>query len=184
MSATLRPAAAVGLAGACIALAGCIGPMNISSVRGDFSYITATRNGLKYTDDGAAFGIEIARGTDVDTAFGPIYFGFAYSFAELETPGFEDTTEHRAGTRWRSSVLESNTSSYPYAAVGVYLSWLEMGNRPQGKFGAGAEGGYGFRMGLGPRAALDLEALASFTWSEGHYETFSVRLGAALAARF
>ncbi|MHC4253202.1 MAG: hypothetical protein ACYS9X_29130, partial [Planctomycetota bacterium] len=88
MRATLRPAAAVPLAGACIAFAGCIGPMNIGSVRGDFSYITATQNGLKYTDDGTAYGIEIARGTDTDTAFGPIYFGFAYSFAELETPGF------------------------------------------------------------------------------------------------
>ena len=158
--------------------------MNIGSVRGDVSFVTATALDLKPTDDGIAFGFEVARGNDTDAAFGPIYFGFAYSFAELDTPGFDDTTEHRAGSRWRSSVLKSNTSSYPYAAVGVYLSWLEMGNRPQGKFGAGAEGGLGLRIGLGSRVALDLEALTSFGWSEGHYETFSARLGGALTARF
>jgi len=175
---------AVPLACICLSFAGCIGPMNLTSVRADFSYVTATANGLKPTDDGTAFGIEVARGKDTDSAFGPIWFGFAYSFAELDTPGFDDTTEHRAGTRWRSSLLESNTSSYPYAAVGVYLSWLELGNRPRGKLGAGVEGGYGFRIGMGPRAALDIEALAGAGWSEGHFETFSARLGGALVIRF
>jgi hypothetical protein len=177
-------AAAAPLVCACLAFAGCIGPMNISSVRADFSLVTATGSDLKPTDDGTAFGFEIARGTDADVAFGPLYFAFAYSFAQLDTPGFDDTIEHRAGTRWRSSVLQSNTSSYPYAAVGVYLSWLEMGNRPQGKFGAGAEGGYGFRIGLGPRAAFDIEALAGYGISEGGFETFSIRLGGALVVRF
>ena len=158
--------------------------MNVGAIRAGYSYVTATANGLQNTTDGTAFGIEVARGTDSDAGFGPLYFGFAYSFAELETPGFDDTTEHRAGTRWRSSVLESSTSSYPYAAVGVYLSWLEKGERPQGKLGAGVEGGYGLRIGMGPRAALDIEALAGAGWSEGHYETFSVRLGGALVVRF
>jgi hypothetical protein len=158
--------------------------MNIGSVRGDVSFVTATALDLKPTDDGMAFGIEIARGNDTDAAFGPIYFGFAYSYAELDTPGFDDTIEHRAGTRWRSSILESNTSSYPYAAVGVYLSWLEMGNRPQGKLGVGAEGGFGLRIGLGRRAALDLEALVSYGFSEGQFETSAARLGGALAVRF
>ena len=184
ISAKNRSRAAGPLACACIALAGCIGPMNIGSVRGDFSLVTGTSHGLRAAVDGTAFGFEIARGTDQDAAFGPLYFAFAFSFAELDTPGFDDTTEHRAGMRWRSSVLESSTSSYPYAAVDVYLSWLEMGNRPEGKFGAGVEGGYGFRIGLGPRAALDIEALASFGLSEGHFETSSVRFGGALVVRF
>ena len=175
---------AVPLACICLSFAGCIGPMNVGSIRAGYSYVTATANGLQNTTDGTAMGFEVARGTDSDAGFGPMYFAFAYSFAELETPGFDDTTEHRAGTRWRSSVLESSTSSSPYAAVGVYLSWLEKGERPQGKFGAGVEGGYGLRIGMGPRAALDIEAIAGAGWSEGHYETFSVRLGGALVARF
>ena len=184
MRATRRKAAAVSLAWPCLALVGCIGPMNIGSIRGDFSFVTVTEMDLKPATDGTAFGFEIARGTDADSAFGPIYFAFAYSLAELDTPGFPDTKEHRVGTRWRSSVLRSNTSSYPYAMVGVYTSWLEMGNRQGGKFGVGVEGGYGLRIGLGPRAALDLEALVAYGHFESGFETFSVRFGGALAIRF
>ncbi len=179
-----RSALAILLAAVALVPAGCLGPMNIGSVRTDASIVHWQGYDHPAVDNSQVMGIEVARGKDTDPAFGPIYFGFAYSYARTEMPGHDDTIEQRFGTRWRSSVLEETTSSYPFAAVGVYGGWFEPGNRTTGKIGIGAEGGYGLRLGLGSHAAIDLDVMFSYGWYEGKYEVLSTRFGGALAARF
>ena len=179
------PKAALGtLALAAFAAAGCIGEMNIGSVRTGFGLVTWRGTDHPGIGDSLALDLEVSRGTDTDPAFGPIYFGVAYSNARTEIPGVGDTVEQRLGTRWRSSMLETNTSSFPYAAVGVYGGWIEPGDRPKGKIGLGFEGGLGGRIGLGPRAALDLGMMMSYGRYEGNYEVLSTRFAAAVVVRY
>ncbi len=165
--------------------AGCIGPMNLSAVRAGGGWVTSTGADLWRTGNGDLLDIEIARGKDTDPAFGPIHFGFAYSYIRLDEPGFSyDTYEHRAGTRWRSSMLERTTSIYPYATVGVYLGWLELRNAPAARIGLAVDGGYGVSIGLGPHAAIDLEAIYSYAFYGRDHNATQIRLGGALVVRY
>jgi hypothetical protein len=172
------------LAACAAALAGCLGPLNIGATRLDAQYIVWPGYDYRQNDKGTALGIELARGTDTDPAFGPIYFGLAYSYAALEMGGYDDTHEHRLGTRWRSSMLDHTSSSYAYATGGVFLGWIEPGDERGGRLGAGVEGGYGVRAGLGPHAALDLDVTFTYAFYDGRYEQLSTRLGGALVARY
>ncbi len=165
--------------------AGCIGPMNLRAVRLGGGWVTSTGSDLWRTGNGPPFDIEIAIGQDTDPAFGPIYFGFAYSYVRLDEPGSpDDTYEHRAGTRWRSSMLEETTSIYPYASVGVYLGWMELGYQTAGRLGFGVEGGYGVRLGLGSHAAIDLEMIYSYSFYGGDHNATQMRLGGALVIKY
>ncbi len=173
------------LAAVAFLLAGCIGPMNLSAVRAGGGWVTSTGSDLWRTGNGSVLDIEIARGKDTDPAFGPIYFGFAYSYVRLDEPGLTyDTYEHRAGTRWRSSMLEETTWIYPYAAVGVYLGRLELRNAPAGRIGLGVEGGYGVRIGLGSHAAIDLDMMFSYGFYGRDHNATQMRLGGALVVRY
>ena len=178
------PAFSLALAAILVLCCGCLVTTNIGSTRVDGHYAAWTGGDLARAPTGDALGIEVALGTDLDPAFGPLYMGVAYSQSTLRDPGSQGIAEHCLGTRWRSSMLEGNTSSYPFAAVGVYLGWMESDALSYDRFGIGVEGGYGFRLGLGAHAALDLEMMMSAALHVGGIEATSTRFGGALVVRY
>jgi hypothetical protein len=165
---------------AAVSAAGCPLVKNTTSVRVEFHELIWP--GLDLADlgvDGSGVGLEIAPGDASQPAMGPFYLGGVCSMVRMD----DDTFLYRAGIRGRSSTLDRPTFSYPYAMVGVYAGWLDL-ELTGGKFGAGIEGGYGFRFGLGEKAAFDLEILFEYGYFEGAYSLMNTRVGGGLMLQF
>jgi hypothetical protein len=137
---------------------------------------------------GDAFGFEVTPGIDSEAEMGPLWLGFAYSYAVLDAPWETGRTrEHRMGIRARSSMLSQNTAIYPYAMVGAFVGHMDAEGEPRTYLGIGIEGGYGVRFGFGSwkkTVALDVELIASWCRFEQDYDSLSTRLGGALAVLF
>ena len=182
---TRRKAFAVA-AFACLLPAGCaVFEPNIRATRVGWHHVTWTGMDLaEITSSGEAFDFEFVVGTDTEPEMGPLFMGFAYSYGRVDSSRWPGATrEHRAGIRFRSSVLDRVTATYPYAAVGAFLGQMDSEGERAAWEGFGLEGGYGVRIGRGP-ATLDLEMIFSWGIYESWYHSMSTRFGGALGFTF
>lgn len=160
--------------------AGCPLEQSKMSVRADVHTLMWPGDDLVYLGNtGSDFSLEIAPGDMSQPAMGPLYIGGAVSQTTIE----DDSVIVRGGLRARSSMLESQTNTYPYAMVGVYAAFLDPTDRTS-KFGGGVEGGYGFRLGMGESAAVDLEMIFEYGYFENAFSIMSTRLGGGLMVQF
>ena len=175
-----RGAASLGAIALGFAAAGCPFMKTSTTVRVDAHQVTWTDLDLEpLASGGTAWGFEFAPCDDSQSAMGPMYIGGAYSRAVLD----DDSVEQRAGVRARSSMLDHSSASFPYAAVGVYLGWLEPTGR-YSRIGMGVEGGFGLRLGMGRHAGLDLEAIFSYGYYASAFQAQCLRLGGGLFIGF
>lgn len=130
--------------------------------------------------EGGSIEVSIGGERGEELRMGPIYFALALS-ETLYGPGGSEGTMYRFGFRSRSSMLNKPTRSYPYAAVGVYAGFLELAAEPQGRLGLGVDGGYGVRIGIGSRAALDIELTVAYSYLAGGLEDLSWSYGLAFS---
>jgi len=165
-------------------LTGCIFEPNLHGVRVSAQQIGWTGADLgKIAASGESTDVEIALGTDADPMMGPLFVGFAYSYGWVNgrLPG--RTREHRAGIRFRSSILEGKSQTCPYAATGAFLGYMDSEGEPVPWKGLGIEGGFGVRIGLA-KLAVDLDMMMSWVTYESWYNAASTRFGVALFVGF
>lgn len=172
------------VAAACCVLAGCIFEPNIRNVRACAYDVGWTGYDIPGVTGGEAYTLEITGGTDTEPDMGPLFFGFMATVQRLRTPGGEALWEYRGGIRALSSMLDGPSRSYPYATVGSYFALYEPAGTEATRLGLGIEGGFGARLGLGDRVAVDLDFLMSYGHFEASNNLLSTRFGGALTMQW
>ncbi len=172
------------LVAACCALAGCIFEPNLWNARVCGYDVRWTGSAIRGAPRGEAWTVELTGGTNTEPEMGPLFFGGMFTVQRLWEPGGEKVWEYRGGIRALSSMLDHPSRSYPYAVVGSYFGWYEPARKTYGRFGIGVEGGFGARLGLGDRAALDLELLMSYGLFTGWEQLTSTRFGGAITMQW
>ncbi len=193
----LCPLASVTLILFIVVSSGCgIFEPTIAASRAEGHWVMWTGSELSEIDDDAeAYGFEVTIGTDAEPEMGQLYMGFAYSVALLDDADYPgETRQHRAGVRFRSSVLDHNSASYPYAAVGAFFEYMESEGEPtpDPRVTIGIEGGYGYRFGFGSwqkgkkktSLALDVEIISSWARYWDGFDSLSTRVGMGLALTY
>ena len=172
------------LLGACCVLAGCIFESNLGNVRLCAYDVGWTGYDILGSQEGEAYTVEFTRGTNTEPEMGALFIGGMFTVQRLSGPGDENIWEYRGGVRALSSMLDHPSRSYPYAVVGSYFGYFEEAWKNYGRLGVGVEGGFGARLGLGDRAAVDLELVMSYGLFEAWNNLTSTRFGGAITAQW
>ena len=172
------------LVAACCVLAGCIFKPNIGNVRLCAYDVGWTGYDIRGLPDGEAYTLEITSGTNTEPEMGPLFFGGMFTVQRINSGPDRVAWEYRGGIRALSSMLDHVSRSFPYAVVGSYFARYDPAGSGPSRLGVGVEGGFGARLGLGDRAAVDLELVMSYGLFEAWNNLTSTRLGGALTMQW